>query len=100
MNRILQEMKEWRADGIVINYDNSKVIIAIQEAMLDIGELDDFLVRDLEYDIMSKIVLSDDIWSIAENSSEAEKQLMKHKLSNEVKAYILAVFINIMDRDF
>jgi len=78
-----------KRNGKEVDYDGSKVVMAIQKAMLDIGEIDNNIVEDIESDIMSKIVSSDEFWSVEEISDEVEKQLMEHRLFDVAKTYIL-----------
>jgi len=78
-----------KRDGRRVAYDGSRIVLAIQKAMADIGEIDSDIVDDIEDDIMSKVASTDEFWSVEEISDEVEKQLMEHKLFNVAKTYIL-----------
>jgi len=81
-------MEVIKRDGKKVTYDGSRIILAIQKAMSDLGEIDQEISEKIEEDIVAKMLAFDSAWSVEEISDEVENQLMEHKLFAVAKAYI------------
>lgn len=83
-------MKVIKRDGKIVPYDGSKILLAIEKAMADIGEINEVIATNIEEDIMATIDGSDDIWAVEEIQDEIEKQLtMNPQTFNIGKQFIL-----------
>ena len=80
-----------KRDNSKVEYDGSKIILAISKAMEEsVGEVDDTITHEIE-DVISSMVYSEDehIWTVDEVSDEVENMLMDFGLHKVAKAYIL-----------
>lgn len=82
-------MKVIKRNGREVEYDGSKIVLAVQNAMMDIGALSEEVSNKVENDIMEIIVGSDEDWTVEEISDEVERQLMLNGQCDVAKAYIL-----------
>jgi len=82
-------MEVIKRNGVIVPYDGSKVLLAIEKAMADVGDIDDVIANDIESEIMDIIEDSDYTWTVEDISDEVEKQLMKVGLFVVAKDYIL-----------
>jgi len=82
-----------------VEYDGSKIVMAIQQAMISTnGVADEDLADDIETEINSIIEAHDEIWSVEEISDEIERQLMNNGLYDVAKNFIVYRYQQAEDR--
>jgi ribonucleoside-diphosphate reductase alpha chain len=82
-------MNVLKRNGKQVEYDGSKIILAIQKAMSDVNTLSEEVAQEIEDDIFSTINSSEEAWTVEEISDEIEKQLMHKDLYEVAKSFIL-----------
>lgn len=82
-----------------VNYDGSKIIMAIKLASLSCGcGISDILINEIEEKIHNEIINSDHIWTVENISDEIEKNLMNHSKYNIAKEFIVYRWKRTEDR--
>lgn len=82
-------MKVQKRSGEQVGYDGSKILLAIEKAMADVGNISEEIANNIEQNILESIRYNNGIWTVEKISDEVEKQLMKFGLFEVAKAYIL-----------
>jgi len=82
-------MNVLKRNGKQVEYDGSKIILAIQKAMSDVNTLSEEVAQEIEDDIFATINSSEESWTVEEISDEIEKQLMHKDLYEVAKSFIL-----------
>ena len=82
-------MEILKRNGKSVNYDKFKIIMAIENAMIDSNSFNQELSRSIEYQICNEIFNSDKKWSVEDISDRVEMLLMENHSFNTAKAYIL-----------
>lgn len=80
-----------KRDGRQVEYDGSKVIMAIKLALYNDGdgEIYESIADIIEEEIFSKLTSSDDPWTVEEISDEIEKRLVQFSLIDTAKSFII-----------
>lgn len=79
-----------KRSGQKVDYDGSKIVMAIKMAALDISqELSNDLLDDIENEVLDEITNSDYEWSVEDISDRVETMLMKKGEYEVAKSYIL-----------
>lgn len=88
-----------KRNGTQVEYDGSKIVMAIKLAMVESGEyFSDDMVDTIENDILTEITNSDFIWSVEDISNEVETLLMQYKQYKVAKSFILYRWKKAEDR--
>jgi len=84
-------MKIVKRNGTLVEYDGSKIVLAIQKAMSDEKEHEDKypICVSIEHSIFEDILESNKIWSIEDISDSVETKLMENGLFKVAKSYVL-----------
>jgi len=78
-----------KRNGQAMEYDGSKIVLAIEKAMADIGEVNALIANDIEEDLFQEIENSDEIWMVEEISDRIEQLLMSKGNYDIAKSFIL-----------
>jgi len=82
-----------KRNGTIVDYDGSKIVLAIKMALIDAKVEDTEMVEDIidniENDILEEMEDSDYIFNVEDISDRVEQLLMKYGLGNIAKKYIL-----------
>lgn len=83
------EIQVIKRSGEQVEYDGSKIVLAIKNAMQDVNTVSDDMAKQIELDIVSIIDSATTHWTVEDISDEVERQLMKKGQYDTMKAYIL-----------
>ena len=72
-----------------VPYDSSKIIVAIEKAMCDVGTVQSDIAEKIANEIEKKINETNVLWNVERISDNVEYLLMDNKLFDVAKAYIL-----------
>ena len=91
--------KIFKRNGKEVEYDGSKIFIAIKFASESCGcFVDDLLINTIEESIHEEIINSDYTWSVEDISDEIEKTLMVNKEYDIAKEFIIYRWKKTEDR--
>ena len=82
-------MEILKRNGQIEKYDGSKIMLAIEKAMIDVGVQNKQLSEDIEEDISQEIYATEEVWTVEEVSDRVEELLMKNGAFSVAKAFIL-----------
>jgi len=81
-----------KRNGLEVEYDGSKIVLAMQKAMKDVDYVDSGIpskALEIEEAVRFLMEKSDKVWSVEDVSDEVEMKLMEFGLGRVAKEYIL-----------